>query len=392
MAANGHGRSNGERTTEQPAWKDFVHTGPGTLAGRYMRTFWQPVYRAEDLPAGRAVPIRVMGEDFTLYRGEGANASVHLLAFRCAHRGTQLSTGWVEGDNLRCFYHGWAYDPAGQCIEQPAEPEPFCERIRIRSYLAKEYLGLIFGYFGEGDPPPLPRYPDFEEEGVLEVTTYRRLCNYFNNVENGLDNVHVAFVHRISGFADAGLVGVPIVSGEESEWGITMRGQWPRGLRVIQYGLPTVQHIKGSPEDSQSGWVDALSWRVPVDDAEHRSFNLNLVHVTGEAKQRHLERQARRQEELAGLPSALEVGQAILRGEGHSDDYRGRPDLVNIQDNAAQVGQGAIADREHERLGRSDVLVVLLRQIWERELRALAEGRPLKQWRRTAQLETTAGV
>ena len=23
---------------------DFVHTGPATLAGRYMRRFWQPVY------------------------------------------------------------------------------------------------------------------------------------------------------------------------------------------------------------------------------------------------------------------------------------------------------------------------------------------------------------
>lgn len=49
---------------------DFAHTGPDTLAGRYMRTFWHPVYRAEDLPAGRAKPITIMNESFTLYRGE----------------------------------------------------------------------------------------------------------------------------------------------------------------------------------------------------------------------------------------------------------------------------------------------------------------------------------
>src|SRR5207245_5192386 len=89
-------------------WTNFAQIGPGTLAGRYLRTFWQPVYRAQDLPAGRAKPIRIMNEDFTLYRGEGGTP--HLLAFRCAHRGTQLSTGWVEGDELRCFYHGWKYD------------------------------------------------------------------------------------------------------------------------------------------------------------------------------------------------------------------------------------------------------------------------------------------
>ena len=30
---------------------DFYYTGPGTLAGQYMRKFWHPVYRAEDLEA-----------------------------------------------------------------------------------------------------------------------------------------------------------------------------------------------------------------------------------------------------------------------------------------------------------------------------------------------------
>ena len=55
-------------------YSGFVHTGPGTLAGRFMRMFWQPVSRSQDLPAGRAVPLRIMGEDFTLYRGEAGAA------------------------------------------------------------------------------------------------------------------------------------------------------------------------------------------------------------------------------------------------------------------------------------------------------------------------------
>ena len=48
-------------------YSDFVHTDPGTLAGRFMRMFWQPVYRSQDLAPGKVVPIRIMGEDFTLY-------------------------------------------------------------------------------------------------------------------------------------------------------------------------------------------------------------------------------------------------------------------------------------------------------------------------------------
>src|SRR5207244_10946251 len=90
------------------AYEDYVHIGPGTLAGRYLRMFWQPVYRSQDLAAGKMVPIRIMGEDLTLYRG--ANGEAHVMAFRCAHRGTQLSTGWVEVDDIRCRYHGWQYD------------------------------------------------------------------------------------------------------------------------------------------------------------------------------------------------------------------------------------------------------------------------------------------
>src|SRR6185369_3106058 len=108
-------------------WQDFVHTGPGTLCGRYLRMFWQPVCRAGDIEPGRTKPIRIMGEDFTLYRGQ--EGTPHIVAFRCAHRGTQLSAAWVEGDDLRCYYHGWKYDASGQCIEQPAEVNPFCEKI-----------------------------------------------------------------------------------------------------------------------------------------------------------------------------------------------------------------------------------------------------------------------
>lgn len=51
--------SEGERTSaQQPRytredWTDFAHTGPGTLAGRFMRSFWQPVRRVQDLAPGQ---------------------------------------------------------------------------------------------------------------------------------------------------------------------------------------------------------------------------------------------------------------------------------------------------------------------------------------------------
>src|SRR5262245_45768598 len=58
--------------------------GPDTPMGRYLRSFWQPVRVAEDLPPGRAEPLDILGESFTLYRGEDGVA--HVTAPGCPHR------------------------------------------------------------------------------------------------------------------------------------------------------------------------------------------------------------------------------------------------------------------------------------------------------------------
>src|SRR6185436_6367596 len=117
--------------SEQAMEIDFVHAGPGTLAGRFLRSFWQPVRCSYELGAGKALPVRIMNENLTLYRGQSGKA--YMVADRCAHRGTQLSVGWIEDECIRCFYHGWKYDGTGQCVEQPAEDEAFAKKIKIRS-------------------------------------------------------------------------------------------------------------------------------------------------------------------------------------------------------------------------------------------------------------------
>ena len=56
------------------------------------------------------------------------------------------------------------------------------------------------------------------------------------------------------------------------------------------------------------------------------------------------------------------------------------PELAMVQDIAVQAGQGRVADRDHEHLGRSDAAIILWRKILTRELQALASGRPAKKW------------
>jgi 5,5'-dehydrodivanillate O-demethylase len=378
---------NGRRTA--PDYRDFAHTGPGTLAGRFMRRFWHPIYRAADLVAGHAQPVRVLNEDLTLYRGEGGTP--HLVAFRCAHRGTQLSTGWVEGDQLRCFYHGWKYDGSGQCVEMPAEDATFPPKVRIASYPCEQYLGMIFAYLGEGAAPPLRRFPEFEESGVLDVRTSVWPCNYFQGVENNVDQTHIAWVHRDSVSSTRGLDDAPLLTVEESDYGITTYGRRPNGVvRVTHWLMPNTNQIKLWPTTPGGRWTDLLVWSVPMDDTTYRRFRVSFTAMPQEEVR---ESQARQQAREEWSPAAAALGDDVIAGRRRTADIDVPPTIkVNVQDYVAQVAQGAIADRGQERLGRGDAGVILLRKLWERELRALAEGRPLKEWRRPERLAATAGV
>src|SRR5881409_4385114 len=128
-------------------------------AGNLLRRYWQPAALVEELPVGAApLPVRLLGEDLVLFRDD--EGRVGLLGIHCSHRGADLSYGRVEDGGLRCIYHGWLYDVAGRCLEQPGEPagSTFHERIRQTSYPCREAGGLILAYMGPGEPPLLPPY------------------------------------------------------------------------------------------------------------------------------------------------------------------------------------------------------------------------------------------
>ena len=190
-----------------------------------------------------------MGENFTLYRGESGRLC--LTDPRCPHRGTQLSSGSVEGDDLRCFYHGWKFAPGGQCNEQPAEDSSYCDRVKLNSYPIREYLGLIFAYLGEGAAPHFPTYPEFEDfDGLIEIDSYLRACNYFQNLENALDMSHVAFVHRDNMVSYSGIGRGAQLRAEESDWGVTYTFTRDDGqLRIQQFGMPNIFYMTALPTD-----------------------------------------------------------------------------------------------------------------------------------------------
>lgn len=372
-------------------YTDFYHTGPDTLAGRYLRRFWHPVHRVKDLAPRQAVPVKLMGESFTLFRGEGGTP--YLVDFHCPHRGTQLSTGWVEGESIRCRYHGWRYEGTGQCVEQPGEDESYTSKVKIQSYPTQEYLGLIFVFIGEGDAPPLRRHPDSEQPGVLEAGVPEVWpCNYFNRIDNACDGGHVAFTHRESIMRVKNMesqLAIRTISSEETEYGIRTTSNFPgRNPSYLHFHMPITNQnrsqarVEGTLEDAAKLWVDRLFWRVPIDDGNCISFVVDRVPLTGEAGEAY--RKRRQEAEQTQSAPLNQIAKDILTGKmilADVDKNLSTYKLFWIEDYVVQVGQGDKHDRPEDHLGRMDIGVFLLRKIWERELRALAEGQPLKQWK-----------
>jgi 5,5'-dehydrodivanillate O-demethylase len=346
-------------------------TKPGTAAGRYMRLFWHPVYVAEKLKAGRAVPIRILNEDFTLYRGEEGTPFV--VEFRCAHRRTQLSVGWVEGNCIRCRYHGWKYDNTGQCVEQPGEDPSFAAKVRIRTYPTTEYLGLIFAFLGDGEPPPLPRLPEAITDGaVIWSYGHMRPCNFLSGLHN--DPSHIAFTHRGSEASHLRAFEAHTeINVRETQWGVMYTTVYPSTVHISHHGIPNVTYNLQRERHR-------FSWKVPLDDDAYLNFQANIMSLPpGEEAEIYRQRHAARSGTRG--PSYKEISEALLQGDLSIEEIEDRSNMNWIQDYVTQVGQGHPRDYlKTELLGRSDAGTILFRQIWEREVTALLEGRPLKKW------------
>ena len=367
-------------------YQDFPYTGPGTLAGRYMRQFWQPIFRSRDLDAGRATVVRVMSENFTLYRG--ATGTPHLVAHRCPHRGVQLSVGFVEGDDVRCLYHGWKFGADGRCIERPGELRKDGANIAIPRYPTGEFCGMIWAYLGESEPPAFPPFPEFEGEGFIECFRQHFPCNYFQSTENDWDLYHARYTHCTGEMHtldyDAFIESERF---EETDFGVVRTFNVPGGgVASTVWFLPTALRfsLPANNEVTRSGLGPArrpaYGITVPIDDHNCYFYIAEQVALTGKAADAYRKRFGDVQELRDRKPTPIEVSQLIRTTTMSVQDAKAHPALVAVEDLCTQVGQGEIADREAEFLGRTDRGIIFMRRIWQRELAALSEGRPTKAW------------
>jgi nitrite reductase/ring-hydroxylating ferredoxin subunit len=150
---------------------------------------WHPVLKSHEL-GNQPAAIQLAGHAIVLYRTR--TGTVSALADECPHRRLRLSLGEVVGEKLRCRYHGWTFDGAGQG-ESPGTPKL---QACVTAYDALEKFGAIW----VKSQHSTPEFPCIDAPGYLPICTLRRralaplelVLDNFSEIEH-TPTTHAAF-------------------------------------------------------------------------------------------------------------------------------------------------------------------------------------------------------
>ncbi len=146
-----------------------------------------------DKPFGRIV----CNEPIVFFRDR--SGVIQALEDRCCHRHAPLSLGYLDGDQIRCGYHGWRYDGAGKCTDIPSQ-DSIPKLAKVQSYPAVERYGWIWVWIGDAEKADPAQLPDLS---YLEDDEYRTWHHYIYGqaahqlyMDNLLDISHTAYLHK----------------------------------------------------------------------------------------------------------------------------------------------------------------------------------------------------
>jgi vanillate O-demethylase monooxygenase subunit len=157
---------------------------------------WYVAAWDHELIDGTKLARTLLERPVVLYKGE--SGQVVALDDRCCHRGAPLSMGRIEGDDLRCMYHGMKFAPSGKCIQIPGQ-EMIPPKLGVRSYPVVERDHLVWIWMGDpakADPEQILDYPPLRDPAWRGLPGYMHYdANWLFIVDNLSDFAHLAFVH-----------------------------------------------------------------------------------------------------------------------------------------------------------------------------------------------------
>src|SRR3546814_14897901 len=116
----------------------------------FIRNNWY-VAAFDDEFGGAPVARTICGEEGVLYRK--TDGQVVAMHDGCPHRLVPLSMGMIEGDDIRCKYHGMLFDGEGRCLQAPGKDASLGLR-DSKVYETVERFGIYWVWIGEAAVDP----------------------------------------------------------------------------------------------------------------------------------------------------------------------------------------------------------------------------------------------
>jgi phthalate 4,5-dioxygenase len=362
--------------------------GPGTAMGILMRRYWVPACLSAELTAdGDPLRLMLLGEKLVAFRDSAGK--VGLFDHRCPHRCASLFFGRNEGGGIRCVYHGWKFDTAGNCLDMPNLPadQNFQAKVKAKTYPVAERNGVVYAYLGAAkELPPLPALEAVAAPAdEVMLTCVQRECNWLQALEGDIDTSHFSFLH--TGKVTFGDVEpdhierfqlsdrAPRYHVEATDYGTMYAAYRPADpgytyYRFAHFILPFWTLFPNGPLTDN---ILAQAW-VPMDDTHTMAFTFMWKHKTPvlglTAAGDPLPYLNRKTATLPNnsdwygrwRPAANQTNDYLIDREAQRTvSYTGIAEVFQ-QDAAMIESMGAITDRTLEHLAPSDRLIIATRR------------------------------
>lgn len=163
----------------------------------WIRDAWYVAAWTHEIEPGRIHARTIIDQPLVLYRT--SDGGIVALEDRCPHRFAPLSMGRLEGDALRCMYHGLKFAPDGRCIEIPGQkliPHSACVR-RYPLRVVGSWVWLWMGEADKADPAIIPPSLALDDPAYrLRAGQLDYDADYLLIDDNLLDLSHLSFTHE----------------------------------------------------------------------------------------------------------------------------------------------------------------------------------------------------
>lgn len=229
-------------------------------------TGWFQVAWADEIEPGAVKPLRFFGQDLVMFRTEAG--VVHVLDAFCPHLGAHLGHGGkVMGDEIKCPFHAWKFNGAGECTEVPyAKKIP--PKAQLECWPVNEVNGIIMVWHDIDKRAPLfdiPAQPEFSgsDEWSKPLRKHWKLRTHNQEMaENAVDTAHFKYLHGTVNQPEAHVVADgPILKMESPTTMTTPAGEVKGQIESISRGF-------GFATNRFTGLVETLLMGnvAPIDD------------------------------------------------------------------------------------------------------------------------------